>query len=88
MSEGCRREQKKMKEVAKKAPFRPLDLSLAALKTGRATPNCHQFWVLSLAPDYRREMRISLPLARAPETHRYLLSLLWPWHEAVPPRFF
>lgn len=67
------------KDVAKRLRSGRLDLPFSAFKAGRATLNCRQFTVLSLAPDYRRKMRISLPLARAPETHRYLLSLLWPW---------
>ena len=44
--------------------------------------------VLGLAPDYRRKMHIFLPLARAPETHPFLLSHALALAAAVPPRFF
>lgn len=57
----CRKQKGAGKGSRQDGSVAHIGLSLAALKTGRATLNSLLFKVLGLAPDYRREMHIPCP---------------------------
>lgn len=83
--------KKSRPEIKRKSPKRlpsALVLSFRCPSRQDEPPQTLLSKVLGLAPDYRRKMHLFLPLARAPETHPFLLSHALALAAAVPPRFF